>query len=173
MPRVFSKTKSTRGKQYTCVKCAKPIVAGERYHEWSFRFGGDRRQHAACGYPKQSQLTQSKMSSVYAAIESAEESINSATTVEDVKSALDTCAEEVRQVADEYREAAEAMGAAGEGSISEERADALNDFADELENVDLPEELTDEDADEHGEFNSDPVEDAREAANDALSNLSI
>lgn len=130
MPRVHAKTKSNRGRTRTCGRCGKTIEPGERYFTWSFRYGG---AHFACSahYPRASELTQSKMGQVYAALENAEDAVALATDLDDVEVAVQGAAEGVREVADEYREAAEAMGAAG--AENEEKADSLEGFADELE----------------------------------------
>lgn len=135
MPRVATKVKSTRGAKYECVKCSKKIVAGEEYHEWSFFRSSPRRQHASHGYPKQSRLTSSKMSSVYASIEDAEETIPKATEPSDIAEALQSVADSAREVADEYQEAVDAMGAAGESGTSAERVSELESFIDELDNA--------------------------------------
>lgn len=175
--RVYTKVKSARGKSYTCTKCGKLIQPGTTYHEWSFRYGGDRRQHAECGRPKPSQLTQSKLATVYAAIEDAEERVGSAESIDELQDILNDVAQAARDVADEYREAAEAMGAAGESGISAERAEELDSFADEVENTSLTEpDEPDEDEDEAEDADTsgnDPLEDARQEVQDAISNLSL
>ena len=131
MPRVHTKTKSTRGAVYGCVKCSKPIVAGEQYHEWTFRYGGTRRQHATHGRPTRGQLTQGKLAALYDAQDAAAETIAGADNADDIAQALRDVQEVASEVAGEYREAAEAMGAAG--TENEERADTLDSYADELE----------------------------------------
>jgi hypothetical protein len=131
MPRVKTKTKSSRGEKYNCVLCSDKIKSGDKYHEWKFRYGGTRRQHAEHGFPKPSQLTQSKLGEVYAAQEVAEEAIAAATEASDIADAIREVAQQARDTGEEYREAAEAMG--GAGTENEERADTLEAFADELE----------------------------------------
>jgi hypothetical protein len=146
MPRVYAQKKSSRGAVRTCGRCGRTILPGEKYYQWSFRFGGTRYN---CGdhYPRQSELTQSKMSGVYAAIESAEDSLPGAETVDDVNAIVQATAEEIRSVAEEYSEAAEAMGAAGESSDSRERADTLKSAADELEQWEADVEESDDESD--------------------------
>jgi hypothetical protein len=132
MPKVYKQKKSSRGAVRTCGRCGREIKPGEQYYQWSFRFGGTR-YNCADHYPRASELTQSKMSGVYAAIEGAEDALPGASTVDEVNAIVQTTAEEIRAVSEEYNEAAEAMGAAGESSESRERADTLESAADQLE----------------------------------------
>jgi hypothetical protein len=194
MPRVYTKTKSAAGKTYSCTKCSKPITKGQEYHEWSFRYGGTRRQHAACGRPKPSQLTQSKLAAVYEAQEAAEEQIAGAASVDDVVGALNDVAEAAREVAEEYREAVQAMNMEGSGNESEERADALEAYADELENVvselegeewqaaepeeqeegaEPEDEEVGDKVNDDGDTEEDWLEDKRQRALEELGNLSV
>jgi hypothetical protein len=159
------------------------VRAGQRYHTWSFRYAGTHYMHADCGYPKPSQLTNSKMSTVLSAVESAEAEINAIDNVEELPSPEDVLgpvAEAAREVAEEYRESGEAMGAAG--SEMEEHADELEAFADDLESFSLsmddwaPEETTDPDAkrqealeEAEAERRESYVEDYKSELSDALS----
>jgi hypothetical protein len=106
------------------------VAKGESYYHWSFRYGG---MHKSKTKPRPSQLTQSKLSSVYAANEALEDAVDACDNPGDLPDALRECADEVRSVADEYSDAAEAMGAAGEQHT--DSADQLNDYADELESA--------------------------------------
>lgn len=205
MPRVSTKTKSKGGKaeSYRCDSCPEPILPKQQYYEWSFRYGGTHRQHVSCGPVKQSQLTQSKMSGVYAAVEAAEAEIASAEDNDALAAALETCADSVDEVKDEYQESLDNM-ISQDGSIAQEvqeKIETLESFADELRNATFdefdeeePEEPTKPDAgasddkleeweDEHGvwstehsqwEENRDQhLEDRRSEASDILGNLSI
>lgn len=203
MPRVQTKKKNKAGKPYDCGSCSEKIKAGQEYYEWSFRYGGTHRQHVSHGRPKQSQLTQSKMSGAYAAVEAAEESIASAECVEDIRSALEECAGEIESVKDEYQDGLDGMFSQ-DGAVAQEvqeKIDALESFKDELDsaasdledfNEDEPEEpqiaehtdLSEEDFNvlrtawetEHSEWEehqADHLEKQRSAASDALGNLSI
>ena len=130
MPRVYTyKTQARRGDKapHTCVKCHKPIEPGQDRYEWSFRYGGTRRQHVSCGYPRRSQLTQSKMGAVYDVIDG-----DWGTTQEDVKTNLEMAAETVREVASEYDEAAQSFGGQGENA---ERASELDSYAGTLDDA--------------------------------------
>lgn len=132
MPRVHKKTKNRGGKtgEYRCVRCPDPIVSGETYFEWSFRYGGTHRQHTKHGSPRQSQLTQSKMSGVYAEVEAVEDLLGEDTyELDDLTGAIDNLASTVDEVAEEYRDAAEHFGGEGEQA---ERASELDDFSSTL-----------------------------------------
>jgi hypothetical protein len=89
-------------------------------------------------YPRRSQLTwpESKMKVVYEVLESAENAVVVATDVEDINAAVQAAAEPIREVADEYRQASDAMGAAGKTSVS--AAEMLDAAADELETWEAP-----------------------------------
>lgn len=127
MPKVYTYKTQARRKTtepYRCIRCREDILPGQERYEWSFRYGGTYRQHVSCGYPKRSQLTQSKMGAVYDAIDEPW-----GDTQEEIATNLENAAEVVREVASEYEDAAEAFGGAGE---NQERAEALEAFADEL-----------------------------------------
>lgn len=74
MPRVET-VKKARKSPGNCGTCYKKIEAGESYFKWAFRFGG-KHQNCAIHYPRPSQLTQSKMSEAYSAIEDAEDLVS-------------------------------------------------------------------------------------------------
>lgn len=182
MPRVNRSTKNKAGKSYTCDVCSKGITAGQDYYSWSFR-----RRHVECGYPKRSELTHSKMSAVYAAVESAEESISTASDVDSLAEALRNVAESAREVAQEYMDAVEAMNMSGAGTENEERADSLNAFADEIEseaddiesetweaeeNEDADNEAN-EQTDQNGDTEAEWLENQKDRARDALGNLEL
>lgn len=144
MPRVNTQTRSTRGRAKRCGNCGREIQPGEKYFSFSFRYGGTQvrcKDH----YPKQSELTQSKMSEVYSAVESAEDDMASAETVQDITDAVEGVAGTVREVAEEYEAAAEPFGGQGE---NQERADELSGWADELESFQPEEVEEEEDCDE-------------------------
>jgi hypothetical protein len=130
MPRVNTQKKSTRGKDIRCGRCGAEIVPGEDYFKWSFRYGGTRT-NCYRHRPRPSELTQSKLSEVYAAVESAEDALKGeGLTVSDIQEAVGEVAEVVEEVAGEYEEAAEPFNYQGE---HQERADELRDWGSELE----------------------------------------
>ena len=136
MPKVSTKKKNSAGLPYDCCRCSDKITAGNSYYEWSFRYGGTYRQHVSHGSPKQSQLTQSKLSGAYAAIESAEEAVGTAESVEDLISALEECASEIDGVAEEYQESFDAipenLQQGGPAQEMQEKIEALQSFSEEL-----------------------------------------
>lgn len=143
MPAVKTQKKSSRGVR-VCgrIGCGREIQPGETYYIFAFRYGG---KHFRCSehYPKPSELTQSKMSGVYAAQEQAHEDLG---TLDEIKAAVQQLAESVREVVEEYREAAEHFGGQGENA---ERADELEGWADELEQWEPEEDNEEFDEDEH------------------------
>jgi hypothetical protein len=149
MPRVHTHTKNKAGRERRCGAsgCGHVIQPGEKYFTWEFRYGG---AHFRCSdhYPKRSELTQGKMSEVYAEIEAAEDDIGQAKMVEQVREAVERVAESVSSVVEEYREAAESFGGQGENA---ERADELESWQSELESFSPEEEIEPEDFDEGGE----------------------
>lgn len=176
-------------------------VLGDSYR-WiqfnSFKGGGGRHVRCAsydCRF-RQSDLTNSKMSGVYAAQETAEEAIDAwdGETSDDLQAILSECAEAAREVAEEYRESAANMESAfpgGSPTIDEcnEKADEIDSWADELESVDFddkPEDDEDEDANEDEDGDKDEEkkrkreealeewrEGCREAAREAVGALSL
>jgi hypothetical protein len=132
VPRVLTRTKNKAGKPRNCSKCGERIEPGQGYYTWSFRYGGTYRRHVTCGRPRQSELTQSKMSEVYRAVEDAETDLPEADSVEAVTELVQGVGAVAQEVADEYREADEAFG--GQGATEHaERADELEYWAQELE----------------------------------------
>jgi hypothetical protein len=129
MPKVIERTKSRQGAERWCEQCARVIEPGQPYLQWSFRYGGT---HYRCTDhpPRPSDLTQSKLAEVYAAIESAEDGLPAAEDAEAVGDLVAEVKDAVYQVAEEYREAAEPFGGEGENA---ERADELEGWAQELE----------------------------------------
>jgi vacuolar-type H+-ATPase subunit E/Vma4 len=162
-------------------------VKGEEYYQWSIksqRGGTTYRQHVRHGSVRQSQLTHSKMSGAYAAVEAAEDEIASAGNVYDMKAALETCAEEIGNVRDEYQESLDNMPEnlqqGDTGQQIQEKIDALESFADELTSVDLEEFGEEEPGIDneaaHAKWTEDAedhLEQQRSAALDALGNLSV
>lgn len=167
MPRVTVKKKNRAGADRECGRCGDGIEPGQEYRSWSFRYGGTHYRCMKPGCrPRQSELTQSKMSEVYSAVEEAEETLKgdaSTITVADIRDAVSEAAEAVGAVAEEYREADQAFGGQG-ATESAERADELEDFASALDNF-SPEEETDEDSEAEA---AEKVEAAKEAAYEAL-----
>jgi len=136
------------------------VAKGETYYKWSFRYGGT---HKSKTYPRSSQLTQSKYSGVYAALEEIQDLINTPDVViADLVECANMAAEGIREVASEYEQADEDMG--GHQGINSERASACEECADELESAAGEFDCTCIGPD--GDF--DTVEDALEACKEAF-----
>lgn len=132
-------------KASVCSKCGGILPVGSAYRHASPGFRG--RKIVRCMKPecsfRQSDLTTSKMSSAYAAIESAEDILsNGMGSLDDIRSTLQQAADEIRDVAQEYRDANHAWGETNGAENYEwvEKADELEGFADELENWEPSEE---------------------------------
>jgi hypothetical protein len=158
MPRVITQRKNRAGKERSCGKCGDVIQPGEEYKKWSFRYGGTRYRCMKPGCsPRPSDLTQSKMAEVYAAIEGAEDELPG-TDFDGIEDLVHGVAETVSEIAEEYREAAEPFGGEGENA---ERADELEGFADELQSF-APDDPEEE------EPTQEETVDARSAAEEVL-----
>lgn len=139
---VHLRTKRIKATKFSCNRCDKPIIAGQAYYEWKHNHAPVSRRHQEHGAPKQSELCTGKMSGVYAATEALEEAITSARNSNDasgLEDALNECASSVREVGEEYSSNIDNMPESLQnGSTAEdmrEKADALEAFADALENA--------------------------------------
>lgn len=120
---------------YRCGKCGVTIEPGQKYFYWEPRYG-PKQVRCKDHYPRQSELTTSKMSEVYAAVEAAEDSAQAydGTDYTDYSALISSVLEVVEGVKEEYETAAEQFGGGGE---NQERAEALEGFIDELEGADF------------------------------------
>jgi chromosome segregation ATPase len=149
MPRVLSKTKNNAGKEIKCGRCGTVITPKSKYFTWSFRYGGT---HVRCDkhYPRDSELTQSKMSQAYAAREELEDAQVQAGNDYDISAlieALDSARGTVEEVKDEYQASYDGMEQAfpnGSSKMEEiqEKIDALEEY--ETAIGDLKDELDSE-----------------------------
>lgn len=169
VPRVNA-VKRCRKSPGSCGKCGRKISKRDPYRFWKFRFGGRRVRcmEARCS-PRASDLTNSdKLSRVYAVgetIEDAIEAFRKDFDVEALKGACGGAAEELREVAGEYRESAESVESGMNGNRMpicdelEEKADNLESKADEIDQAagDL-EEFDEEAAEEEAEAEVDEAE---------------
>ncbi len=122
-------------KPIACGKCREIIEAGQPY---SWAKGRYTSKMVRCAKPEcrflRSDLTTSKMSSVYSAVEGLESFLSGWDgDLDDLRSEIETVTTEAESIADEYDEAAEAMGGAGEQQ--RERADELRDWGSNLSDV--------------------------------------
>jgi hypothetical protein len=143
MPRV-NHVKRARKDQGSCGKCGDKLPAGSGYRWIKFRYGGKRQRclKGGCAFLN--------------AIETTSESF----TPEDVRSVLETAAEQIKEVAEEYRESAENIrenfSESPTADECEEKADELESWADDLESWDSGE--PDEFEYDGDAFNADDVE---------------
>lgn len=138
--------------QGPCPKCGKEILPGMPYKWAKIRPSGPRsslklKRCGTCPDWRPSEMTYSKMSGVYAAQEGFGDAVGGWSAedgIDVINEALSQAAEEIRAVAEEYRESASNAG--GLGADWEEKADQLESWADEVEQAaeqagDQPEEL--------------------------------
>ena len=143
MPRVVRRTKTKGGKHtYRCDKCGNEIEPKQVYLQWEFRYGGKYRRHAACGYPRPSELTQSKMGEVYAATESVDDILAGDFDEAEIVAAMESAQETIQYVADEYEQAAEPFGNAGE---NQERYEELDSWVSDFDSIDYTREDDEDD----------------------------
>lgn len=134
MARIHEKTRSSRvSKQpYTCTKCHKTIDPGQKYYEWTLYHAAPRRRHVACGRPAQSEMTNSKMSAAYSAIEGLEEALaaaHKAKSLDGLESDFDDAISELEQVRDEYQESLDNMGEnLAQGDTGQEMQQKIDDI---------------------------------------------
>ena len=135
------------------------IKKGESYYWWAFRFGGMHRSKIA---PKASQMTQSEyLSQMYAF----EEEIADFTADESLQDEVENIASSLRDLASEQEDKLSNMpdglqqGSTGE--LLQNRADACNEAADELEGIDFDapdEKATEEEVEEYWQEKLDEVQ---------------
>ncbi len=140
-----------KGKTIKCESCGRAIEKGQPYRWFKVGFRSNwkhiRCMRSECT-PRRSTLESSKMSGIYAAIETAEDSIGAVDwngSAEDVvsslKDALETAGSEFEDVASEYSEAAYSMGGAGESM--QNVADSIENAASDLQSWDPNDEEPD------------------------------
>lgn len=170
MPRVFRKTKNRGGhKTYQCSAptCkvekaggSRDILPGQDYLTWKFNRGSRFFRHAECGYPARSELSYSKMGTLWDAMDGFD--VSGCTSADDIKSELEAVAQAARDVASEYEASADSiMAAFPSGNQTSEActatADELNGYADELESWEPDDEF------DVGDYTGDDAEEASEA----------
>jgi len=134
---------AARKEQGTCQSCGKPIEVGQSYRWIKFRYAGTRKRHSTCPSFRPSDMTNAKYGQVYAAMESAEDALDGLSefdSLDEVQEILNDCAEQAREVGEEYEESASNMESAfpnGAPKIDEirESAEACEDFATTLEDA--------------------------------------
>ena len=128
-----NKSNKDQGK---CGKCRAELPKGSAYLWAKGRYTSRK---VRCTSPncrfRPSDLTESKMSSVYAAQEELEDFMGqwNGEDLSEVQSACESCGEAIREVSQEYADAAEAMS--GAGSEMQEKADNLDQWASDIEDA--------------------------------------
>ena len=175
MARCFSAKKSKAGKEIKCGRCGAAVTPGDPYFYFSVGFRGVKQIRCKDHHPRPSELCGNKMSGAYAANESLEEAINSASTVSEISSALETAAEEIKQVRDEYQDSydnlPENFQNSDQGQDIQSNVDGLTDYADALENAQSEVESLDDEDEKQNE--DTPLQQARDIAEAALQEFSF
>jgi hypothetical protein len=130
--------KKARIDQGDCGSCGQPIKAGDSYKHVSLKTGPRSsrilKRHGGCPGWRQSELCQSKMAGVYAAQEGFDDSMpawDPETGIHYIRDILESAADDIRSVAEEYRESQQNIEQ-GFGH-STYQSDELGEKADELE----------------------------------------
>jgi len=129
---------------HSCGKCGTEIKVGDPYR-WvktkSGPYGGQTKYRCmTCPTWRQSELSSSKMAGIYAAQEDLSDNIDTFESVDDLEGAAQAFADQVREVAEEYRESQQNMvdGFGHDTSMSDElgeKADSLDDWANDVEST--------------------------------------
>lgn len=156
----FRGTTKTESGNLRCEKCSDEITPGDGYRWWANRMPGQRGSYrrircmkSECT-PTTADMTPGRRGQLMQIQQDGEEQIANATSVEELESVANDLADQVQEMADELRESAENIesGFGHETYQSQElneRADAMEGYAEELRDPDLEEydELDPEDAD--------------------------
>jgi hypothetical protein len=140
------------------------VKKGNPYYWWKFRFGPI---HYSKEPPRRSQLTQSAYFASLYDIEDAIEEIGASSTIEDLTSTLDAIINDIEDLKstteDSLDNIPDNLKDAPTGTLLQERIDALQEWIDELEGVDVEfdeEEMkreAEEEADKDDKFYADEV----------------
>jgi hypothetical protein len=147
MPRVHTVNKARASKRTrTCRTCGHEIKPGESYRYFEPRYGPPV-MYCHEHYPRRSHMTTSKLGSLYDAQDDFDAS--AIDSIDDLQGALQTIADTAREVASEYEDSISNMPEGlQEGPTAEdmrEKIDALEAYADELEQFEPDVETFDED----------------------------
>jgi len=145
---------------YTCDFCRKPIEVGTPYKHITPKsgpYGGTKKtRHESCPTWQVWEYSNSLSAQLAQIAHSFNEGLDGVESTDDVSSLLSEAAEEVRSIAEQKRESASAMedGFGQATSVSEqleETADSLDEWADEIEQADVPDIDDCEDCDGTGQ----------------------
>jgi hypothetical protein len=122
------------------------LPAGSSYYHWSLMSGGRGVKRFSKTPPRRSQLTNSEFKAALYDIEDALEALSDADD-------LDGIIEDIRQLGSEQEEKhqnlPDNLQYSGTGELLEGRAQACEEWASELEQVEKPEEVSDSDVDDY------------------------
>lgn len=177
MPKVITiKRKAAGHRVYICQVCGEPVQPGEVYHTWKFNRGARYWQHKKCGFPKRSMLTNSKMGTVYDAVDSFD--VSAVESTDEIKELLAQVAEAARSVAEEYGESADTIEDSWPSGTPVSEAcratsEELHSYADTLENWEPSQEKpemdeADGDEQEYNETVEDWLQHMRDEASDLV-----
>lgn len=126
------------------------IKKGDSYYWWQFAFGS--KQKSKTQPSRSAYMTQSDfLGQIY----DIEDRISDVDNIEDAQGERDTIVDELRSLADECEEKRSNMPDqlqdSGSGEILQNRYDSANEFADELEGIDLDIEKNDDESKEEFE----------------------
>lgn len=132
-------------KELVCGKCREKILKGAGYRWTKPRYGSRKVRclKPACAF-KPSDLSSSKAAIVHDAIEDARDQIQTAESHDDLQAILQSVADVAREVGDEYRDASSSWARGNGHPEFDEKADACESFADELESWSFSDGETDE-----------------------------
>lgn len=122
------------------------IKKGDSYYWWKFRYGGKQKSKTQ---PRQSQLTQSEfLGTIY----DISDRLQAISDIESAQSERDEIVSELQELSGECEERQsnmpDSLQYSPTGELLEERANNCNEFADELEGIDLDIEKEDDENDE-------------------------
>jgi len=155
-----------------CRRCGHEVEVGEPYKHAEPRFG-PRLFWCKDHTPKRSETSSSKLGPVWDAMDEFDPS--GYESADELTSAVQSIADTAREIGEEYQEGIDNMPEGlQEGHVAEEsreKVDALEAYADELEQWEAEEDELDEDADEDERDDHDALASAREEASDVVGNF--
>jgi len=130
MARINS-VKKARKDQGNCIRCGKEIKAGDAY-KWTQRRYGPRLVACSEHSFRESEMTGAKYAAALEGREIAEDNIDTfdSRDISDVQTWLDEAGQAAKDVAEEYRESADAQR---DSFPESEQADSWDEYADELD----------------------------------------
>jgi hypothetical protein len=158
-------------KAQRCNTCGQPIEVGQSYKWFKMKLarGGVKKSyHPGCNIPP-SHRTTSRMGQIWDAQEVASNGIFGAESLADIEAELQSFAEAVRSVGEEYTESADNIESGFghetfQSTELRERGEALDSWADDLENWEFTgDEEPDEETYEPENEDDDTFEDAHQA----------